>query len=129
MPADDLYNGISLKLVLLNFKMIIICGKKVKYKLLQSLISLVEINKNQYTCHSGGLPALRSSVAPIAARILSSSAGERDPRANAECGNWAPGNKLQWNLNWNSIIFIQENEFQNVVCQNGGHFIQGEMSS
>ena len=28
MPADDLYNGISLKLVLLNFKMIIICGKK-----------------------------------------------------------------------------------------------------
>ena len=32
---------------------------------------MVEINKNQYTCHSGyvGLPALRSPVAPIAARI------------------------------------------------------------
>ena len=51
---------------------------------------MVEINKNQYTCHSGyvGLPALRSPVAPIAARILSSNAGERGPRANAECGNW-----------------------------------------
>ena len=50
---------------------------------------MVEINKNQYTCHSGyvGLPALRSPVAPIAARILSSNAGERGPRANAECGN------------------------------------------
>ena len=49
-----------------------------------------EINKNQYTCHSGyvGLPPLRSPVAPIAARILSSNAGERGgPRANAECGN------------------------------------------
>ena len=51
---------------------------------------MVEINKNQYTYHSGhvGLPALRSPVAPIAARILSSNAGERGPRANAECGNW-----------------------------------------
>ena len=35
----------------------------------------------------GGLPALLSSVAPIAVRILSSNAGERGPRANAECGN------------------------------------------
>ena len=24
------------------------------------------------------------------------------------------------NLNWSSIIFIQENSFENVVCQNGG---------
>ena len=24
--------------------------------------------------------------------------------------------------------FIQENAFENVVCQNGGHFVQGEMS-
>ena len=28
----------------------------------------------------------------------------------------------------NSVIFIQENAFENVVCQNGGHFDQGEMS-
>ena len=48
-------------------------------------MSLVEINKNQYRCHFGygGLPALRSPVAPIAARIISSNAGERGPRANA----------------------------------------------
>ena len=37
-------------------------------------------------------------------------------------------NKFHWNLNQNSIIFIQENAFENVVCQNGGHFVQGEMS-
>ena len=51
---------------------------------------MVEINKNQYTCHSGyvGLPAMRFPVAPIAARILSSNAGERGPRVNAECGNY-----------------------------------------
>ena len=24
--------------------------------------------------------------------------------------------------------FIQENAFENVVCQKGGHFVQGEMS-
>ena len=29
--------------------------------------------------------------------------------------NWTPRNKLQWNLNWNSYIFIQENAFQNVI--------------
>ena len=26
-------------------------------------------------------------------------------------------NKLQWNLNWNLNIFIQENAFENVVCK------------
>ena len=25
-------------------------------------------------------------------------------------------------------LFNQENAFENVVCQNGGHFVQGEMS-
>ena len=32
------------------------------------------------------------------------------------------------NWNWNSIIFILENAFENVVYQNGGHFVPGEMS-
>ena len=27
------------------------------------------------------------------------------------------GNKFQWNLKWNSYIFIQENAFGNVVCE------------
>ena len=26
-------------------------------------------------------------------------------------------NKLQWNVNWNSYIFIQENAFENVVWE------------
>ena len=29
--------------------------------------------------------------------------------------NWTPGNKLQWNLNWNLYVFIQENAFEIVV--------------
>ena len=28
-------------------------------------------------------------------------------------------------MNPKSIIFIQENAFENVVCQNGSHFVQG----
>ena len=39
--------------------------------------------------------------------------------------NWTPGNKLQWNSTWNSIIFFQENSFEIVICQNGSHFVQG----
>ena len=31
--------------------------------------------------------------------------------------NWALGNKLQWNFNRNSNIFIEENTFENVVCE------------
>ena len=42
--------------------------------------------------------------------------------------NLTLGNKFQWNLNRNSIIFIQENSFENAVCQNDGHFVQGETS-
>ena len=29
--------------------------------------------------------------------------------------NWTPRNKLQWNINQNSYIFIQENPFANVI--------------
>ena len=42
--------------------------------------------------------------------------------------NWIPGNKFQLNLYRNFIIFIQENAFENIICQIGGHFVQGEMS-
>ena len=48
-----------------------------------------------------------------------------------QCSNivyWTPGNKFPWNSNRNSIILIQENAFEIVVCQNGGHFVQGEMT-
>ena len=31
--------------------------------------------------------------------------------------NWILRNKLQWNFNWNSEIFIQENVFETVVCE------------
>ena len=33
--------------------------------------------------------------------------------------NWTLGNKLQWNFNWNLNIFVQENAFENVVCEMG----------
>ena len=29
--------------------------------------------------------------------------------------NWTHGNKVQWNFNWSSYIFIQQNSFENVV--------------
>ena len=38
--------------------------------------------------------------------------------------NWTPGNKFQWNLNLNSLIFIQENAFEITVCLNGRHFVR-----
>ena len=38
------------------------------------------------------------------------------------------GISFKWNLNRNLIIFIQENAFENAVCQYGGHFVQEEMS-
>ena len=34
----------------------------------------------------------------------------------------------QISVKFEYIIFIQENAFENAVCQNGGHFVQGEMS-
>ena len=38
--------------------------------------------------------------------------------------NWNPGNKFQWNLNGNSIIFYSR-KCKIVVCQIGSHFAQG----
>ena len=32
---------------------------------------------------------------------------------------------FQWNLNRNFIIFTEENAFENIVYQYGGHFVQG----
>ena len=31
--------------------------------------------------------------------------------------NWTLGKWLQWNFNWNSYIFIEENALENVVCK------------
>ena len=42
--------------------------------------------------------------------------------------NWTPGNKFQWKSNWNSIIVIQGNAFEIVVCLNGSRFVQGDKS-
>ena len=43
--------------------------------------------------------------------------------------SWTLGNKFLWNLNRISIILSQENVFENVVCQNGGNFVQEVMRS
>ena len=40
--------------------------------------------------------------------------------------NWTPVSKFQWILNRNSIVLSHENSFENVVCQNCGHFVQRE---
>ena len=36
---------------------------------------------------------------------------------------WILENKLQWNFNRNSNIFIQENAFENVVCEMASIFL------
>ena len=36
---------------------------------------------------------------------------------NAGIVNWTPRNKFQWKVNRNSNIFIEENTFENVVCE------------
>ena len=42
--------------------------------------------------------------------------------------NWTAGNKIRWNMNRIVFIFIQEDLFENVACQIGGHIVQGGMS-
>ena len=40
-----------------------------------------------------------------------------------------PQEKIQWNLNQNTKLFIRENAFEkNVVCEMAGHFVQREVS-
>ena len=52
--------------------------------------------------------------------------GAKPVPAYCQLDSWE---KNHWNLNLNSIIFSQENAFENVKCQIGGHFLQGEMMS
>ena len=40
-----------------------------------------------------------------------------------------PGNKFRWNFYQNTKFFILENVSENVACQNGGHFVYGEVSA
>ena len=42
--------------------------------------------------------------------------------------NWTLRNKLRWNSNQNTKLFIHKNVSENIVCDNGGHFVQGEIS-
>ena len=49
--------------------------------------------------------------------------------ANDGCNivHWALGNELQWNLNRNLHIFIQENLFEKYRLENFGHFVSASM--
>ena len=40
--------------------------------------------------------------------------------------NWTLRNKLQWNLNRNSNIFIQENAFESVVCETASNLSRSQ---
>ena len=42
--------------------------------------------------------------------------------------NWTVGNKSKWYTNRIYMIFIQENAFEIVLYENGGNFVQGEIS-
>ena len=41
--------------------------------------------------------------------------------------DWTIGNKLQWNINGNSNIFISKNAFKNHRLRNGGHLVSASM--
>ena len=45
------------------------------------------------------------------------SPGRRQAIIWTNAGIWTLGNKFQWNFNRNSNIFIEENTFENVVCE------------
>ena len=42
--------------------------------------------------------------------------------------NWNLRNKLKWNFNQNTILFIHENAYLKQRLRNGGHFVQEEIS-
>ena len=41
--------------------------------------------------------------------------------------SWSIGYQFQWNLNENSMLFIQGTASENVVCAHGGHFVWPSM--
>ena len=68
-------------------------------------------------------PWTGSTLIPIRACRLVGAKSLSEPMLN-----WTLKNKLQWNFYRNSCLFIQENAFENVVCQNGGLLFPAEMS-
>ena len=65
-------------------------------------------------------------VQVMACRLFGAKPSPEQMLAYCQLDSWEQ--IFQWNLNRNSIIFILENAFENIVCQTGGHFVQGEMS-
>ena len=60
----------------------------------------------------------------MACRMFGAKPLPRPRLAYCQLDSWG---QFQLNWNTNSIVFIQENIFGIVVCQNGGHFAQGEI--
>ena len=61
----------------------------------------------------------------MACRLLGAKPLPEPMLANCQLDSWQ---QISVKFYRYSTIFIQENAFENVVCQNGGHFVQGEMS-
>ena len=55
--------------------------------------------------------------------LVAYSAPNHDLNQCLVISNWTLRNKFQ--CNFDTKLFIQENAFEKVVCQNGGHFFQG----
>ena len=45
--------------------------------------------------------------------------------ANCQLDSWE---QISMDFESESFYFHQKNSFENIVCQNGDHFVQGEMS-
>ena len=55
--------------------------------------------------------------------LVAWSAPSHYPNQFCDIVYWTPGNKLQWNFNKNSYIFIEENAFENVVWKMASIFL------
>ena len=63
-----------------------------------------------------------SLVQVMACRLFGAKPLPEPMASHCQLGSWE---QFQWNFNQNSVIFIQVNLLENVVCQNDGHFVRG----
>ena len=85
--------------------------KKITDSLNHSWLVSLQYNKKQTHIHH---------ILPIRSALPNRSAPINNCHYLSQCWDivdWNPRNKLQWNFNCNSYIFIQENPFENVVCK------------
>ena len=70
---------------------------------------------------------MRQGIGSALVQIMACHLLGAKPLSNQSCVvvTWTLRNKLKWNFNQNTKLFIHKNASENIVCD---HFVQGEMS-